>query len=252
MTLRGHPQLLAGGLAVMIHALFLGALMLGVSWRSAPMPPVVADLWSQLPEPAVPVTQEPDPIPEQLPPVTENPDIAIKTPPQKIEKPRPLSKPLPEKKSPKQKVEKKLDRQQQRRNEALKAAEQEIQQALNEQLAAESRQLQKRRQMESASLSARAMMVRDYQDRIRLKIRSYLRVPEGMHGNPEVVYRVTLLPNGELNRVILEHGSGQSNYDAAVERAIQKASPFPLPPDREAAAGFRDGLILRFKPTEAD
>ncbi|MCU0934314.1 MAG: hypothetical protein MUE86_07760 [Thiobacillaceae bacterium] len=34
-----------------------------------------------------------------------------------------------------------------------------------------------------------------------------------------------------------------------MERAILKASPLPLPPEREAAQVFREGLILKFRPS---
>ena len=96
-----------------------------------------------------------------------------------------------------------------------------------------------------------AVTIRDAQDRIRLKIRGLLRIPEGVKGNPEVVYRVRLFPNGEImgapERI---QSSGQPAYDSAVESAILKASPLPLPTDAGVAADFRTGLELRFRPFE--
>jgi colicin import membrane protein len=44
--------------------------------------------------------------------------------------------------------------------------------------------------------------------------------------------------------------SGQPAYDSEVERAILKASPLPLPGEKEAAAVFREGLTLKFRPLE--
>jgi colicin import membrane protein len=77
-----------------------------------------------------------------------------------------------------------------------------------------------------------------------------VRLPQKLVGNPEAVFQVTLLPNGEVLRVTLVKTSGQPVYDAEVERAILKASPLPLPGDKGAAAPFRDGLILKFRPLE--
>lgn len=101
---------------------------------------------------------------------------------------------------------------------------------------------------QQATSSARAKQIADYVSRIQQKIRGELRLPVNLQGNPEVVYRVDLLPNGELIRLTLVQSSRQPAYDQEVERAIRKASPLPLPPDRDLASSFRSGLELHFKP----
>lgn len=95
-----------------------------------------------------------------------------------------------------------------------------------------------------------ARVVEDFKLRIKEKILAYLRLPPNLKGNPEVEYRVDLLPNGEVLRVTLRRSSGQPAYDAEVERAILRSSPLPLPPDRDTARVFREGLILKFRPSE--
>jgi colicin import membrane protein len=117
-------------------------------------------------------------------------------------------------------------------------------------LAAEDASLQRQIQVLDANASRQAREVGEAQDRIRTRIRSYLRLPPNLAGNPESVFRVTLLPNGEVLQTQLLRSSGQASYDREVERAILKASPLPLPKDRGAAAVFRDGLILKFRPRE--
>jgi colicin import membrane protein len=92
--------------------------------------------------------------------------------------------------------------------------------------------------------------VRDFQERIRAKIRDALILPQNLKGDAEVVFQVSLLPNGEVLRVILVKTSGQPLYDRAVEGAIFKASPLPLPNERDTAAQFREGLTLKFRPSE--
>lgn len=42
--------------------------------------------------------------------------------------------------------------------------------------------------------------------------------------------RFQILPNGEVQNVRLEQGSGNSNFDESAIRAVRKASPVPVPP----------------------
>lgn len=101
---------------------------------------------------------------------------------------------------------------------------------------------------QQAAATARLKVVDEFKVKIQLKIKGLLVNPPGMRGKPEAHYRVDLLPNGEVIRATLLKSSGQPAYDRAVESAIIKATPLPLPPDRDAAAAFRDGLELRFRP----
>ena len=101
-----------------------------------------------------------------------------------------------------------------------------------------------------AHAARQARVVEDFKLRIKEKILAYLRLPPNLKGNPEVEYRVDLLPNGEVLRVTLRRSSGQPAYDDEVERAILRSSPLPLPPDRDTARVFREGLILKFRPSE--
>jgi colicin import membrane protein len=137
-------------------------------------------------------------------------------------------------------------RRQRQRDEARQQMERDLARQMADELNVERTQM--RMQAEAV---ARGKLVLDFQDRIRLKIRGLLRLPPLPKGNIEVVYRVNLLPNGEvLGRPVLVKSSGVPAYDSAVERAIVSASPLPLPPDKEAAAMFGEGLELKFRPHE--
>jgi colicin import membrane protein len=129
----------------------------------------------------------------------------------------------------------------------------DLEKALAEEMAAELAQERSslaEAQQQAAAAAARDKMILDYRGRISLKIRGLLRLPPNLKGNPEAVFKVKLLPNGEVLGVTLVKSSGQPAYDQEVERAILKASPLPLPPDREAAAAFRENLQLKFRPLE--
>ena len=137
-----------------------------------------------------------------------------------------------------------------RRERARKLLEQDLARQAEADLAAEEAAMRGalRRQREAAGRNAR--LVGEFQDRIRSKILGYVRLPHNLTGNPEVVFRVMLLPNGEILRVILLQSSGQPAYDQEMERAILKASPLPLPQERDVAAAFREDLRLKFRPGE--
>jgi len=146
-------------------------------------------------------------------------------------------------------------RQEETRRLALERArrelDEELARQLQEDLAGEVRLLQ-RGTRSQAEAAGRLRMIEDYRGRIRNKIQGYLRLPPNLIGNPEVVYQVRLLPDGEVLRLTLVKSSGQPAYDRQVELAILRASPLPLPPDRELASAFREELILKFRPFEEE
>jgi colicin import membrane protein len=72
-------------------------------------------------------------------------------------------------------------------------------------------------------------------------------LPQDIQGNPEAVFDVVQLPTGEVLSTKLVRSSGNSAYDAAVERAILKSSPLPLPANREL---FARELRLTFRPLD--
>ena len=135
-----------------------------------------------------------------------------------------------------------------KREQSRRLFDQEMERLNREELAAESSQFNA---MQSrASVSGQSRMVLDFQERIREKIRDKLVLPKNLKGDAEVIFQVRLLPTGEVGRVILISPSGQPLYDKAVEGAIFKASPLPLPSDRQAKQQFLDGLTLKFRPSD--
>jgi len=85
----------------------------------------------------------------------------------------------------------------------------------------------------------------NYASRVRAKIkRSIVLPPEKV---PEAVFDVEQLPTGQVIRVKLRSSSGNSAYNQAVEHAIRKASPLPVPDPPMAAPRM---LQLRFRARE--
>jgi colicin import membrane protein len=89
------------------------------------------------------------------------------------------------------------------------------------------------------------LQYRAWTDKIRAKIRGNIILPQGIRGNPEAIFDVSLLPTGEVLAVRKWKSSGHFGYDDAVERAIMKSSPLPKPDDSNL---FQRQLQLAFRP----
>lgn len=274
-----YQHVSSGGLALLVHGLFFLALVLGVSWKTLPQLPVEADLWSALPEP-LPLP-EPEPLEPPAPPPPEPvaaakpeaADIALEQEKKRraeaarqaerarqeaLERQAEEAARLEQERLDKERVDKERvererlaqeekERQERiKREQARRQMEQEMARQAQEELAAEAAQLR----AAQAQAARRASTIDDFKRRIQVKIQSYVRLPQKLAGNPEAEFRVSLLPNGEVLRATLVRSSGQTAYDVEVERAILKASPLPLPNEKEIAASFRDDLTLKFRPFE--
>ena len=84
-----------------------------------------------------------------------------------------------------------------------------------------------------------------YKNKIMVKIRGNTVLPPGVQGNPEAVFKVTQLPSGEIIDIKLSKSSGNKALDDAIERAIKKSDPLPLP---DQPSLFERVLELKYKP----
>ena len=88
----------------------------------------------------------------------------------------------------------------------------------------------------------------DWVSKITGKIRGNMVLPQGIQGNPQAEFSLTLLPSGEVMQPVrLKKSSGNPALDAAIERAILKSSPLPKPDD---PAVFQRMLEIKYKPYE--
>jgi colicin import membrane protein len=242
--LRRDPALLRSFiLAALMHGVLVGFLLVGVRFQSRPPVTVEVELWEQPPPPAPPqpeVKPEPPPPPppkaEAPPKPVAKPDIAV----QKKPEPKPKPKAEPKKVEPP-----KRDRDFEKRMREQLAMEQQ----------AVAQQDAERRERELKALIARQQQAaRDkglaaWTDKIKGKIRSRIpvQVADAVAGNPDAIFNVSLLPNGEVLTVRMRKSSGNRAYDEAVERAILGASPLPKPDD---ASLFQRQLELTFRPRD--
>lgn len=250
-------------LTVLVHVALATFLFLGVQWKRSAPEVYEVELWSARPQPATQALPppppearpepkaEPKPEPKPMPKVEapKKPDIVLKEEKKKSEPKKPEPKPEPPKPEPKKpepkpepkKTEAKLpdfSRELASETSQLKTARnsQQMQQLANA-AAAESAQ--------RASANSRGKA--DYANKIRGKIRGNIVLPPGIHGNPEAQFQVEQLPTGEVLSVKLRRSSGNPALDAAIERAIRKSSPLPLPTDPSL---FERTLDIKYKPFE--
>ncbi len=220
-------------LAALVHIALAAVLFLGVRFQSHAPDTVSVDLVEAPPPPPAPVVEAPKPPPKVEPvvkpePRIEKPQIAI------VEKPKPKPKPKPD-----------VDLQKRMREQL--AQEQKV---LDEQRRErELRELIARQQADAARVqaAARAKALDEYIARIQAKVRGNWILPPDLKGNPEAIFLVVQLPTGEVLTTRLLKSSGNGAYDAAVERAILKSSPLPLPASREL---FSRELKLTFRPRD--
>ncbi|MBI4808439.1 MAG: cell envelope integrity protein TolA [Nitrosomonadales bacterium] len=220
----------AGMLALTVHLLFFFVLYFGFRWQAQPPEEFMVEMWESLPDaevaperqPPPPVQVEPKPLPKVvapvLPPLKADIEIRDKKKKQTEEKAKAVA-------VVKAKQEKEL-RELEAYSERLRHSE----------------QARIRAEVDAAT----ATQVGKYQDKIRAKIRSKI-VKQDVPPTAEATFEVTLLPGGEVMDAELIKSSGYAAYDDAVERAIRRASPLPIPSEISLQRMFRK-LKLTFRP----
>jgi len=275
---------LAGVLALLVHLVAVVALTFGFQIQTQRNEPVSAELWAALPPPPAAAVARPGPKPTPAPPEPAPPPPVPKPP---VQKPPPDPKPLPPKAPPKVDIElkakeaakaKQVEDDRRRLEEAKKReADKTKAQALAEAKAAEAKaaeakaaeaKAQKdalakqaeadriRREQEElgrkaaeAAASAQAKLLASHVDKIRAKVRQFIVEPPGVPPNATAEFDVVLIPGGDVLSVKLRRSSGNVLYDEAVERAIRRAEPLPIPPEPQLFPQFRT-LLLQFRPKE--
>ena len=277
-----QPDMTALLLAAAVHLLLIAALFFSVQWRSQKPTAMSVEVWRSAPAPApafrpeplpappLPKVEpkpeprpEPKPEPKPLPkvePAPIKPDIAIKDDKKKKDEPKkpkeepkkPELKPEAPKKEPPKKVEAK--------KEDVKKTELPPRQNFDDALANELKQVQRHKQSHEQRANAEAELGRmigdreaaalkrgrdDYAAKIRGKIKGNVVLPRAVQGNPEAIFKVTQLPTGEVIDVKISKSSGNKALDEAIERAIRKSDPLPLP---DQPGLFERVLELKYKP----
>ncbi len=239
----------AGVLALLVHAAFFTFLYFGVSWQTFQVESMSVELWDGLPVPAATGAEAAPPPPPQ--PIAPQPVEAAPVPAEV--KPDIV---LPDKQKPASRPPPKV---------ASKPVEPTRKPSLLERYGIGSSdggaasgngrgagQVQAEVARERAGrLSATQKIIAEYVARIRAKIKGNVIVPPDVPVNALVRFSVTVLPDGTVMSARLTQSSTFPAYDVAVERAILKSQPLPLPQDPDLFNNFRE-LRLCFSPFRED
>lgn len=251
-TVQYEPNRLpAGILSLLVHGIFFALLYFGMNWNQRAYLPATmsVELWSSLPDqvvaPPVPPKIEVAPPPPQ-PEKIVRPDIVIPEKKKPVPVPVEVPKPKPEIKKPVPKTIK-VDKPKPEKVKAAKPNPEAVRMA--EQQAAQQKAGQARQAAQAEQAAAIGRVVDEYQAKIQAKIRRNIVMPPDVAKDALAVFMVTLLPGGSVLNVVQVKSSGNPAYDDAVNRAILKSDPLPLPPDVTLFNRFRE-LNLKFKPTE--
>ena len=240
-------------LAVQVHLIFAAVLVFGVNWQTKEASPVMAELWSSVsaPAPKPEPKSEPEPAPRPEPKLQPRP---VPKPEPKLEQPKPVKADIELKDKEKEK-EKKRKEEERKKAEVEKKLKEQALKVQHAMLEAEQVALNKQREaaeaarQQAAAQAASQRLMSDAISRISSHVRRFVIMPPDVVGNPQAEFDVFLIPTGEVLNVKLSRSSGNPAYDNAVERAIRKASPLPLPTDPSLVGRFRE-LKLKFRPNE--
>lgn len=259
-------RLPAGILAVVVHGAFFVLLYFGFAWQAQPVGTMSVELWQSLPDvvdapPARPRVEEP--APEPPPPPPPPPEKALEP---EVAPPQPEKVVEPEIVVPDEKAKAEKARVERARAEQAKAEKAKAEKARVEKARIEKARTEKDRAERIAELAAReradqaaqaraeqaatiGRMVDEHIGKIIAKIRRNIVMPPDVADDARAEFAVTLLPGGGVLSARLTQSSGNAAYDNAVERAILKSQPLPLPPDAALFNRFRE-LKLVFRPVE--
>ncbi len=236
----------AGILALVVHSLFFALLYFGFNWNRQAFsnPAMTVELWSSLPEdvvrlPATPKIEVAAPAPPPPQEKIAGPDIVMP------EKKKPAAKPVeakPEKTKPVPKTIEAVKP----RPDAKTPAAQNADARIADQQAAQHQAAQTRQDEQDA---ANGRVVDEFRAKINAKIRRNVVNPPGVTKDARAEFMETLLPGGAVLKADLVKSSGNAAYDDAVERAILKSDPLPVPQDALLFNRFRQ-LDLVFKPEQ--
>ncbi len=254
-------RLRAGALALAVHCAFFMLLYFGVSWRAQPPQGMVVDIWESLPN------MDPPPAPVETPQQQAEQKKQSKIEAQKVlaeaERVRVertnlatkmrndlanLKKAEIEERQKRQEADEKQKKQKQEADEKQKKQKQEADEKQKKQKR-EADEKQKRRDADARAVTAMGNEVAAYKAKIRAKILRNIVMSSDIPKDALAEFDVTLFSGGVVLNVKLVKSSGSAMYDRAVERAIKKSDPLPVPPEGLLSNQFRE-LRLNFSPNE--
>lgn len=274
MMIRQHEtpySVLAGLLAILMHVMLFAALFFSVNWKSVHIATEVmeVELWEQLPDPSAKPIPKPKPVKKVVPPKPKPKPKPIPVEEPKIEEPK-IEEPKVEepkvdialeKKKKEEETRKKKEAEKKKRLKEIERKKKLAKQLLLEDEKAEEEERKKKLAQQLLEADAKAESdrraraaaqgeVNKFIAKIQAKVRGNVNKSLCGTGNPQLKFKVDILPTGDIAREpTLVKSSGLEACDEAVSRALLASQPLPLPQDPVAKSQFRN-LAFTFKPNE--
>ena len=251
-------------MALGVHALLAMALTWGVSWKQNTPPTFEAELWSALPQNAAPAWVEPTPEPEVQAPTPPKPPPPAPKPPDIVQQKKADKERLAKEQAAKEKalakskqeaLEKKKATDEKAKKEALakkKASEEQAAKTKEAQRREQQRQEQIQRMMGQAGAqggpSSRGSAPQSsgpsasYGARVAARIKPNVVLTDPVAGNPRAEVEVVTNADGTIVSRRLVKSSGDSAWDQAVLRAIDRTGALPKDVDGRTPSPLIIGL----------
>jgi len=269
--------------ALVAHAVLIGALSLGVSWRMSTPEGGSAELWSSVPQVAAPQepaarTEPEPPRPAPTEPRRAEPPPQDERPAELAEKPQPKRKPKPEPKQepprraeeppPKPKDSKpkdskpkeepkdkpKADKREEPRKDERKTAPAKTTPALQSNRDEALRRIMGQAGGQDAATGAPRQGANvpgkgisdSYAGRIVARVRPNVVFPPVLDGNPKAEVEVRAAADGRIVSRRITQSSGVPAWDDAVLRALDRTEVLPL----DESGRIPNPMILTFRPRD--
>ena len=257
--LNAQEKLISGAVAAGMHLLFLALLVFGVNWQKHIEPPVnMVDLWSPpAPVAEAPPAPPPEPVPPP-PPQEVKPEPRLRTPPPVKAVPKPEAvKPdiaFKDKKDKEREKEREKDkRAEEKKQQDARKKEQEAQQAqAAEAQRVANEQAEAQRRVAEQAVAAQVRLIDEYKSRIQAQIYKTMQPFDDLPKDTFAEIEITVLPDGNVLSTVVKKNSASARFNEAVERAVLKAQPLPVPKGKDAAL-FADNfrrMTLVFRPKQ--
>ena len=204
--------------------------------------------------PAPPPEPAPPPPPQEVKP---EPKLRTPAPVKALPKPEAV-KPdiaLKDKKDKEREKEREKDREKDKRAEEKKQQdarkkEQEAQAAEAQRVANEQAEAQRR--VAEQAVEAQVRLIDEYKSRIQAQIYKTMQPFDDLPKDTFAEIEITVLPDGNVLSTVVKKNSASARFNEAVERAVLKAQPLPVPKGKDAAL-FADNfrrMTLVFRPKQ--
>ncbi|MFN3298332.1 TonB family protein [Caldimonas sp.] len=276
------PDARGRGLAIALgmHAALIGALALGVNWKSSAPDAVEAELWAAVPQAAAappapapaPAPSPPAPAPAAAPPPPapdREAELAIEKQRKEAEAKRQRELQEAERKKREEAQRREAERKKQEEAERLKRelaekqrleqqrkAEAEKRRQAEEKRLAELREAQMQRIISQAGTGTQATGAAQgsaagtpsagYAGRLRARIKPNIIFVDTLTNNPAAEVEVRAAPDGTILGARLVKSSGHPEWDQAVLRAIERTETLP----RDDNGRVPSPILITFRPKD--